>query len=424
MPKVECALCKQSLEGDAYLWQEYVKTPSVTGLVGVQCQHCGSVFCHRRHRDQLKFSLWSGWSKTICPTCGQPFGPAKALVRQGKVIKDARPIPLVDAPVVPVTEEAATPVLAAAGPEPEGPCPICDAPRPAEGSFCVGCGYDFETQKPSVGPATFDSPVVSNAYTPSGKVTLPGLILMGFFALVIGWFGGAFVEAGDILISGLGRVFMSSGGIIELVVMIAALMGYVAVGGGIGAVIGLVVFRAGAWGRSRNAIVAAGFGVAGGAVAFLVFMTFRRLAVGGEAADSTIDLIKLVLYLGGLLFGAGSVAYASVQTNPFCEDCNGFMKKTSLTPIPAHEEARLLDLLRAGAYGDVAQAAINGVRDADNVLNVSVWACAKCANHGCVNVEKVQTRTIQKGDNTKKQVFTRQIYSAAVSHAALEALHA
>ncbi len=421
MPQTDCALCQAHLEGDAYLWQDYAKSPSLTALVGSQCQHCGSVFCNNKHGDQLKFSVWSGWQKTICPKCGQPFGPSKALVRQGTVIKNARPVPLVDAPAAPVAAGEGESAPSAAVAE-EGACPTCGGPRPATGSYCAACGYDFDTKQPAVGPATFDFPEVKSAYTPSGKITPLGLILMAVFALVVGWIGGAFVEIGDIVISGLGSLFISSGGIIALAVMILALLGYAGVGGLIGMAIGRMVFRGAALGRSRNPWVAGGFGLVGGAVAFLAFMVLRTMAHGAEATDSAIDMIKLALYLGGLLIGAGYLAYESVRANPFCEDCNSFMKKTSLKPIPAFDEARLMDWLQARSFAAIAGVQGQDVRDAGNVLNVSVWACAKCADRGFVHVEKVQTRTIRDGGTAKQQVLKRLIYSAPLASADLDGL--
>lgn len=76
MEKYKCYMCGKVMAG--------YSTPSaglegnfsvIMATIGNCCQNCGEAFCVDENKKHLKESLWHGFTKSICPKCGQPFGP-------------------------------------------------------------------------------------------------------------------------------------------------------------------------------------------------------------------------------------------------------------------------------------------------------------------------------------------------------------
>jgi hypothetical protein len=411
MARVDCALCHRPLEGDAYRWQDYAGKVGVVPI-GIQCQHCGSVYCNLRHKKELKFSAWSGWDKSVCPHCDQPFGPSKALLPVGAALQGAAPVPLFEAQAEPVAGAvAATPSAAGDG------CPDCGAPSAQGNEYCPACGHDYATGRQRIGPATFAYPAVKNAYRPGGKITTSGAALMLVSALLAGVIGGMLVTGGDLLIS----LFAGASGLGGILIAVA-FIAYVFVGGGAGILIGRAVARGAVAGRSPNPNAAAVFGVAGGVIAFLVFLALRSIILGAEAADSGFDTLKLAFYLVSLLIVAGYTAREALRNRPFCATCGAAMRQTILKPLPAHYEQQVMQGLAAGAYQDVAQIAVTPCKDTGNALNITLWTCTGGHGPGYVNIEKVQSRATVYNGQTKTLVDRRLIYSAPAGQADLAPL--
>jgi hypothetical protein len=70
-----CSICGETIKGEAC-----VKYKASEDLVtGYQCQNCETNLCAPPKRH-LKFGILRGWKKTICPQCGELFGPGKIFI--------------------------------------------------------------------------------------------------------------------------------------------------------------------------------------------------------------------------------------------------------------------------------------------------------------------------------------------------------
>ena len=76
MEKAECCICGKLVEGYLYNAQELSESwAAITSTIGYRCQNCGAVYCPDENKKHLKHSFWNGFKKSICPKCGQLFGP-------------------------------------------------------------------------------------------------------------------------------------------------------------------------------------------------------------------------------------------------------------------------------------------------------------------------------------------------------------
>ena len=242
---------------------------------------------------------------------------------------------------------------------------------------------------------------------------------MALYALGAGVIGGMLVEGGDLIISLIAGMPDSG---LALVLIVAGLVGYVFVAGGVGTLLGRAVSRGAVSGRSSHPDIAAAFAGGSGLVAFLVFLALRGIVQAPEGVDSPVDLLKLGIFLIGTVGLAAYTARQIMRTTPFCADCGRVMKKSALKPLPAHYEEQVMAAVQAGTFGEIAQAAGTLAQNAGNTLNIAVWVCETCQKRGFLNIEKTQTRTVVHNSAAKTQVETRLIYSAAAETGALDTL--
>lgn len=83
MEKAQCCICGKTLEGYLNNTRELSESVSLaTATIGNRCQNCGAVFCQDESNKHLKHSFWHGYKKSICPKCGQLFGPGFILTSE------------------------------------------------------------------------------------------------------------------------------------------------------------------------------------------------------------------------------------------------------------------------------------------------------------------------------------------------------
>jgi hypothetical protein len=54
-------------------------------VIGYRCQNCQASYCSRGHKKALKFNIWSGYEKSVCPRCGATLGSGKVLLKTAQV---------------------------------------------------------------------------------------------------------------------------------------------------------------------------------------------------------------------------------------------------------------------------------------------------------------------------------------------------
>lgn len=79
-----CSQCKKAVTGLVLSGPQYEEClfnmDAELHEKGYICQSCGTCVCEDCKAQSLKTSMWSGWKKTMCPACGQLFGPSQILV--------------------------------------------------------------------------------------------------------------------------------------------------------------------------------------------------------------------------------------------------------------------------------------------------------------------------------------------------------
>ena len=84
MNPMPCAACGQIIRGRQIKFDFYIENAELNvrkRVSGLQCQHCGSLYCAAgKKKDHPKMSWWSGWESVRCPGCGELIGPGAMFV--------------------------------------------------------------------------------------------------------------------------------------------------------------------------------------------------------------------------------------------------------------------------------------------------------------------------------------------------------
>ncbi|MFN8376472.1 MAG: zinc ribbon domain-containing protein [Anaerolineae bacterium] len=178
-----CTHCGKQFEGDIFNGPHLMSTlktqfkseePFKKLALGIECPHCGAVFC----------ADCATSTENLCPKCGQrgleklvvwdnhsamSAHAAKAHIAQHWLsIDDSGHAHTIDA-----EQELTT-------------CPGCQTSVAVGVEFCPACGYEFATKESAKGPVYFTYPQPAEAYVPSGKTTLPALAAMVLGSAIIG----------------------------------------------------------------------------------------------------------------------------------------------------------------------------------------------------------------------------------------------
>lgn len=364
MEPLTCVACEKNVEGAIVDWDANRKVidANFKSAAGFRCRECGTVFCRERSDGHPDFSLWSGYAKSSCPVCGASLALGDLVFDRAAAVKAG----LVEAAEVPESDSS-------------------DAQSQSNGT-------------------RFEHPQVEDAYQPSGKVTVLGLLFMG----VLGLFGaamvGGLVMGGDQLGSGIMSVAAggADGAYGSVLVLLAALVLYFFVGVGAGWVEGMIIGKGAQWGRFRNRKWAAVFGLLGGVVVMWAYVSMRRDEVGIEAFDSTVDYIKVSALLIAVIPVAMVKAHQAVGHKPFCEPCRRYMKRALAAAFPINQEGQVLELLREADFDSVMDLADPKYRDQEST-ELWAWYCDKCDGSGYLDAWTTHTWPDPSNSNKTKE---------------------
>ncbi len=79
---IQCCICNKEYEGYLTDYKQLSTSGNLKAFstsTAYRCKNCGSFICEA-DKKPLKFSFWSGFEKSVCLKCGQPFGPDMVMI--------------------------------------------------------------------------------------------------------------------------------------------------------------------------------------------------------------------------------------------------------------------------------------------------------------------------------------------------------
>lgn len=310
-------------------------------------------------------------------------------------------------------------------------CPKCEIKFPAkithssEGSkafrgpkYCSSCGYEFSTGREGVGPFSFGFPAVENAYNPSGKGSTKANIWMLVLGLPTGVIvGGLLYYVHRAIVDFSNNIVGATCfGLLFVWIIPAVLSGF------LGYLVAYAVSQGATIGKGRNLNAVAICGVISGLVGSVAYAIVRSINEGPEAFDSSIDIIRVIVYTLPILIVAWAGATETMKRKPFCEACNKYMKTITLGRIPIRSEGGLMEIFKSRTFKDLAALASSNEKDEKNYSTIIVWYCDNCKEQGFINATTLQTRFEYTKDSTKTKSETRLIFSSPLESAEIETL--
>ena len=83
--ETKCTFCGKEIIGTP-LEYNVTNADKMSQSIAFQCKHCDTIVCKQCKGKQVKWSMWTGFSKTECPRCGKIFGPG--VMFEGLSLKD------------------------------------------------------------------------------------------------------------------------------------------------------------------------------------------------------------------------------------------------------------------------------------------------------------------------------------------------
>ena len=298
-------------------------------------------------------------------------------------------------------------------------CPVCNTSVSVKIGQCSQCHFALPVEGGR--PTHFRFPEVPNAYIPSGKWTLPAVLLALACALPGGAAGGALlifahyfflttvwaIRSGTSSIPGIGLLFV--------VVILAGhlLLTFIPI------VLVMLLLR---WtthtAKLRNPQIERAVGIAAGVTICLVY---TLLGFGLPMFREGLEGSQPLIFSGFALLGFAVILYGFSQratiysaNEPFCEDCQVFMKQRNYDRFPTRNEDGLLKSLQGHDFSGLLQAQKPG--DLGSYCSAHLYYCPRCRRSGYLNLEThLHHYHLGEKNSTSDHPESRLVYSARLN---------
>lgn len=233
--------------------------------------------------------------------------------------------------------------------------------------------------------------VTENAFKPSGN--RGGYLFSTLFGLLIAPLSGGLLLLLEEAVAAIARELGLSCCAVLLAVVFTFALGFAS-----GGLTGVVVGRGAVLDKNRDPkLVRTIAGIAGG-LAILTFIPIRILAYNVEAFDNVIDFAKTIIFAVPTIYVAMKVAEKPINSVPFCEDCDTWMKRWRLGKVIAADADVIMPRIERRAFESLASSDQIPSGSGTPYIDTLVWYCPICRSNGYLAI----SRTIYNKQTDRK----------------------